>query len=141
MPPAQGGERRPESYERIADDGSSIGSSSGLRIAGWVTLAVGVAGLATGLGLGLVARSKGNDVGAQSRIPGKNFGDLADVESQAKTLEKGAYVAYGVGGAAAIAGIVMLAVDARRRSLVERQVSVRPLLAPRLGGVAAVVRF
>lgn len=84
-----------------------------LRVWGWVGVGAGAALLATAVGLHVGAAFRAEDAGAipsgqpQLAIDRAHAAIRDDVEG----LQTGAWVLYGVGGAAAIAGVVLLAVE------------------------------
>ncbi len=88
----------------------------GLRIAGIVTAAVGVAAIGTGVALALKANSLSTSTYSQSR------------EDERSTLKTWGLISYGVGGAAVATGVVLYIVGWTRQS--SSNVALLPVVAP-----------
>jgi tetratricopeptide (TPR) repeat protein len=112
-------------------------SGRGKRIAGVVLLSVGAAALVTAGITGLLAKRKGDELSDLSRQMGAFD---PDVESSGKRLDKVAIISAIAGGAAAVAGAVLLAIG-WRSGVDERQAMVSPMFGPETLGAAAIVRF
>lgn len=104
---------------------------TGLRVAGWISVAIGVAGL--GAGTYFVVDSQGNRDAASALCtlpnnlcPPAQRSTIEAHDSAAKTSAILAWVGYGVGGAAVVVGSVMLLLS-RGRS--------EPAAAPKTGAV------
>jgi tetratricopeptide (TPR) repeat protein len=106
----------------------------GLRVAGISVGAVGVAGVVSGIFLGLHA----NSLYEEATKAGSVY-DHAK-EDSSKTFRTLEYVALGVGGAAVVAGTVLYVLGSTARSS-EAPVALTPFLAPGAGGAALTGRF
>ncbi len=121
------------------DDGAGPAGGSGLFVAGVVTGAVGLVGLAVGGALGGLAKSRWNDA-----LSGCQGGDttkcspaaIADGH-KASTLAAGSTAGFVAGGVALAGGVIMLVVGAPRKPPASGW-RVLPAVGP--GGVAGVVR-
>lgn len=119
-----------------------------LRIAGYALLGVGGAGLAAGGVLAGLALQRANRLEQQH-----TFEERSDTADQGRTMALTADILFGVGGALAAAGLVMVIVSLPRkaksaksaRAKSERAQEGRPQLSPwatrRGAGLAATVRF
>jgi hypothetical protein len=111
---------------------------AGLRIAGIVTFAVGVAGVATGVALNLKANSLASDLdGSASTNNSSTTLYTRSKESSRSTYETLSWVGYGVGGACLAAGAVLYYLG-HRRAGDETSVALVPAAGP--GQVGAVVQ-
>ncbi len=89
------------------------GESSSLAVWGWTTLGIGAAVLATGGVFTVLTQSKVDEVNNyDKRAPGSSPGDLQDLKDQADSNYQTSLVAYGIGGAIAATGLVLIIVDA-----------------------------
>ena len=106
----------------------------GLRIAGIVSGAVGVACIATGVGFGLQARSLSNKVaGATTFKPADDSAGLRD--------EKMQWVFLGVGAGATVAGAALYYFGVRAARATPSGLSLGPLVGPGIAGVSAMGVF
>ncbi len=107
------------------------------KIAGLAVAAVGIAAVAAGIALEVLAKQSSDDLTAVDRAggvydPGKQSGG--------HTEDLAGAVLLGVGGAAAVAGVIV-AVLGFRESRAERKVALTPLLSPQLAGAVLRVTF
>jgi len=84
----------------VAPDSTAVRSGSGLRIAGISALAVGVAGIATGLVFNLKANNLASDIESERPYQRSREGTRASYETWSQ-------VGYGVGGACLVGGAVL----------------------------------
>ena len=106
----------------------------GLRIAGIVSGAVGVASIATGVAFGLKARSLSNQVaGATTFNPSDDSAGLRDAKLQ--------WVFYGVGAVVGAVGGVLYYLGVRAARTTPSGVSLGPVLGPGTAGVSAMGVF
>jgi hypothetical protein len=111
---------------------------AGLRIAGIVTFAVGVAGVATALGLNLKANSLASDLnGSASTMNSSSTLYTRSKESSRSTYETLSWVGYGVGGACLAAGAILYYLG-HSRAAGHASVALLPAAGP--GQVGAVVQ-
>lgn len=103
-------------------------------------MGVGVAGLAAGIGLGVAAGSKADEVEQAAKDEGQSWRDIKQDVDAGEQLEIGAIVGYSVGGAALATGAVLLIMDLTSGTPTERRAHVAPALVPGgamvTGGVA-----
>jgi len=85
---------------KSAPPASDGGQGKGLRVAGIVCAAVGLAAVGTGVGLALKTQSMSSDAD-------KNGGTTQAQENLRKSLETWGWVSYGVGAAAIATGAVL----------------------------------
>ena len=107
-------------------DGSQ---GKGLRVAGIVCAAVGLAAVGTGVGLALKTQSMSSDAD-------KNGGTTQAQENLRKSLETWGWVSYGVGAAAIATGVVLYIVGWPNDK--STNVALLPALAP--DGASMVLR-
>jgi hypothetical protein len=106
-------------------------AGSGLRVAGLVLGAAGVAGLATGLVLNLKANGMSSDLENQYD-PG--------VDSSRKSYKTGAWIGYGAGAACLAGGVVLYAIGwSRGRD--GSAVALVPTVAPGMAGTVLMGAF
>ena len=106
----------------------------GLRIAGVVCGAVGVASIATGVAFGLKARSLSNQVASATTFnPSDDSAGLRDAKLQ--------WVFYGVGVVVGAVGGVLYYLGVRAARTTPSGVSVAPVLGPGTAGVSAMGVF
>ncbi|MBL8942868.1 MAG: hypothetical protein JNK45_06970, partial [Myxococcales bacterium] len=130
---------------RPDDDSGERRHPHAMDAAGGTLLALGGVGLITGLGLGLASRRsdrRAEDAcadGAEGALcPKSAEGDL----DKAKSFALGADVAFGVGGALAVAGVTMLVVSAVRAKRGRAGNSaLAPAASPHGAGLAWIGRF
>jgi hypothetical protein len=110
------------------------------KIVGIALLGVGVAALAVGGAMSAMAVGAGNDVQAEANA-GQPFDPSK--ESTGKTDQIIAGVMYGVGGAAAVVGGVMLYLGVREdnKAASSHAMMVVPVLSPTHAGAAFQIRF
>lgn len=113
----------------------TVSRGGGVRIAGFVIAGLGVAALGTFAALGIMAGQQYDDLVA--RCHGRCTGnDVADLDSAAQT-QLLANVSLGVGTAAVLAGVVMIAVGGPRRVTVSptaaTTASIDPFIDPSRG--------
>jgi tetratricopeptide (TPR) repeat protein len=112
---------------------------SKLRVAGYVLLGTGAATLAVGGVLAGLALQRANTLEGQHTYEERN--DTAD---QGRGMALSADILFGVGGAVAAAGLVMVLVSLPRKKAADAA-AMRPSLAPwatrRSAGLAATLRF
>src|SRR5262249_44784281 len=121
-----------------APDTGSDGS--GQRIAGIVTGAVGLAGLVVGGALGGLAKSRWNTAlsGCQGGDTTKGSPTAIQDGSAASTLAAGSTAGIVIGGAAVVAGVVVLVTAPSRKTPASARWEIAPAVGP--GGAAAFVR-
>ena len=112
---------RPEVSATLAPPTSDGSQGKGLRVAGIVCAAVGLAAVGTGIGLAL----KTQDMSSEAQ---KSGGGTKAQEDQRKTLETWGWVSYGVGAAAIATGAVLYIVG--WPSDKSTNVALLPALAP-----------
>lgn len=113
---------------------------SGLRVAGWTTLAVAGASVVTAVVLGgLALQAKKSVDGAAQDTPWEP--GLARDYANLGHYRTGAWVATGIGAALGITGAVLLGVDALRRERRKRRVWLRPEVGPGEVSLRFGVRF
>lgn len=109
--------------------------------ASWTLLGVGLVGLATGVGLGVASFSAGNRADCENARGAMLCTESgADDARSSRNLGLGADVAFGIGGAASVAVIAILAVRARKRNR-RRDVAWSPSVGPDFGGAVLRGRF
>ncbi|MEK6609245.1 MAG: tetratricopeptide repeat protein, partial [Myxococcota bacterium] len=105
--PAPAAEPAPAPAPEAATASSSEGGG-GQRVAGWISLGVGVVALGAGVAFGLIAKAKAQEV-EEAAAAGEEFDSgLADTESAGQQAEKFAIVGLAVGGVGIIVGTVLL---------------------------------
>jgi len=115
-------------------------SGKGLRIAGWVTAGIGAGALIGSAVTGGIAMSKNKDI--EAACPGgvcpsgDGWGDEIDSRD---TLGITTTILMGVGGAALVAGTIMIVVGYKKGS--PERVSLSPMLAPEYAGAVLNWRF
>ena len=123
-------------------------AGSDLRTPGWITAGVGLAAVAGGIGMFVWADGAANDLDALNQDPGR-LGELggypayeteySEAESNYNAGRIGGWVLTGVGAAAVVAGVVMIALPAQKGEPETSSISVLPL---RGGGLLnGTVRF
>jgi len=126
-----------------AAPGDRADGPSALATAGWITLGLGAACAIAGAITGGVALSDNKELDQECNdADGCPAADYADQLDKRDALATASTVMIGVGAAAVAAGIVMLIVD-HKRSAEEPAagVSLAPMAAPGLGGLAVKGRF
>ena len=119
----------PDVSTKSAPPAADSGQGKGLRVAGIVCAAVGLAAVGTGVGLALKTQSMSSDAD-------KNGGTTQAQEDLRKSLETWGWVSYGVGAAAIATGAVLYIVGwPSDRST---NVALLPALAP--DGVSMVLK-
>ena len=108
----------------------SASSGRGLRIAGIVVSSVGLVGIGAGIAFGVHSANLYSQANSGTYDQSK-----LDSSDTFRTLE---WVAMGVGGAALATGVVLYIVGATKPS---RSLSMVPLLAPGMGGMALAGGF
>jgi hypothetical protein len=131
--------------QKDKNTGSKAAPGPALLVPGVVLGAVGVAGLISGGVLLGLASAKSSDIealcGPQVAPPACPAGD-ADaanlMASDGQSFATGSYIAFGVGGALAAAGLVLIVVDATSASTDERRLPPKgqAKLVPTLGGLS-----
>jgi tetratricopeptide (TPR) repeat protein len=120
---------KPEVSTKAAPPPSNGSQGKGLRVAGIVCAAVGLAALGTGVGLALKTQDMSSDAE-------KNGGGTQAQEDRRKTLETWGWLSYGVGAAAIATGAVLYIVGwPSDRST---NVALLPALAP--GGASMILQ-
>ena len=108
-----------------------------LRIAGFVTLGVGVAALGAGAGLGVVARNRDESIADEPDIGSKR--EMAD---RARSAGITADVLYGVGGAAVVTGVVLVVLGYTKKGKGKADTAMVTLILGRdQAGAAFTYRF
>jgi tetratricopeptide (TPR) repeat protein len=107
-----------------------------MKIAGLTVAAVGVAALAAGIALEVLAKRTSDELTALDRSGGVY--DPAKHDA-GKTDDLAGGVLLGVGGAAAVAGVVVAVIGFRRAK--PAPVALRPVLSPTTAGAVMLVRF
>lgn len=161
-----------EAYKRAPKKrASSGGGMSPMMIAGIATLSVGVAGLAVGGGMLGLAKKNSDEVEFYSTPQGQADGpvffsndprctdgctQLSDLEAQGKAANAAGIALSAIGGLAAVAGAVLIAVDQtvmkgggterpkkkrRPRPVDEDAWNITPVLSPQVAGVSAGFTF
>jgi tetratricopeptide (TPR) repeat protein len=112
----------PDVSAKSAPPSSNGSQGKGLRVAGIVCAAVGLAAVGTGVGLALKTQDMSSDAD-------KNGGTTQAQEDLRKSLETWGWVSYGVGAAAIATGVVLYVVGwpTSKRST---NVALLPALAP-----------
>jgi tetratricopeptide (TPR) repeat protein len=108
-------------------DAASANPGRGLRIAGIVVGCVGLAGIGTGIIFGVHSNTLYNDAHQGTYDKSK--------DDSSKTFQTLEWVSLGVGGAAVATGIVLYIIGATATDP-DRTVSLVPLLAPGMRGIA-----
>ncbi|NUP09217.1 MAG: hypothetical protein HOW73_24465 [Polyangiaceae bacterium] len=108
-----------EPTEKPVQPAPTPAASHRLATAGWITGLVGAGGLTTGAVLVALAADRAgairDECGADAEPPNCPLGDANvanDLASEGEALANGGYAALGIGGAAVIAGVGMLIIDA-----------------------------
>jgi len=118
---------------------------SAVTTAGWITFGLGAACAITGAITGAVALSHNKELDQECNdADGCPEADYADQLDKRDALATASTVMLGVGIAATAAGVVMLIVGHKRSAeepAAETSVSIAPLAAPGLGGLAVKGRF
>lgn len=111
---------------------------SKLGIAGYVLLGTGAAGLGTAGLLAGLALSRANTLEDQHTFEERN-----ETIGGGQDLALGADIMFGVGGALAVTGLVLVIVSVKRKptEAVARRARLAPWASRRGGGVAATLRF
>lgn len=110
----------------------------GLVIGGAVLASVGAAlALGGGLGLGLAAKKRSDDLDAVQTGGNPDdltFGDASDLEDEGKRLELGQIITVAIGGAIIIGGVAMLAIGVARGK--KAKAGRKAMLTPSFGRTA-----
>ena len=93
----------------------------GMRVAGIVTMGVGVAAIGAATFFGLRARSLANELEDATRAGQPWSQDLADKESRGKTMNTLSLVGFGVGAAAVVTGGILYYLGARKDARAARE--------------------
>jgi len=108
-------------------------STSKMALAGWSTLGAGAAALVVGGILGGLAMQRSGEY-EDAYAQHMDYTEAQEILSQAEGMETGMFVCLGVGGAAAIAGAVLLILDSRQETPAASGDSAR--IRPTLTGLA-----
>jgi tetratricopeptide (TPR) repeat protein len=137
-PPAPVEAKAEAPVDQPAPGGAST-PGAGMRVGGIVTMGVGAASLAAGIVFGLRAKSLASDLEDATRAGMPWSQDLADKESQGKTMNTLAIIGYGVGAAAIVTGGVLFYLGTRKdaRAAAERA-EIIPTVGP--GGAQVTLR-
>jgi tetratricopeptide (TPR) repeat protein len=112
-----------------------------LRLPGWILVGVGGALVVTGAVLGWRASEQASDLEAASRQqPKAYFDDHESTQSAGRSLQTGAILGLAIGGAAAVAGTVLLILDGRRKGG-ERAAWLAPAVTAQGACLAGGLRF
>jgi len=109
----------------VMDDREGPAPLGGLGKAGIATMVVGVAGLGAGIALAVVGERERESVDSSREVEATNFAPPG-------------YALIGVGAAALVTGVVLLAVDRRRA---KRNAALVPIAGPRFVGWSFTGRF
>jgi tetratricopeptide (TPR) repeat protein len=109
---------------------------SKLRIAGYALLGTGGAVLIGGGVLGGLALGRANALEGQH-----TFEERDDTATRGRGMALGADIMFGVGGALAAAGLVMVLVSLKRKPSETARAAISPWAGPRGTGMTATVRF
>ncbi len=107
-----------------------------LRIAGYAVLGTGGVLLATAGVLAGLAKARANELVDQHTLERRN-----DTIESGRAMALSADVLFGVGGAATVAGLVMVLVTVRRKPEASARASVSPWVTRHGSGLAATLRF
>lgn len=107
-----------------------------LRVAGYVVLGTGAAALATAGVLGGLALGRSNTLADQHTLELRN-----DTAENGRVMALTADILFGVGGAAAAAGLVMVLVTLKKKPEAAARVGLSPWATRRSTGLAATLRF
>ncbi len=111
----------------------------GMRVAGIVTMGVGAAALAGGVVFGLRAKSLASDLEDATHAGMPWSQDLADKESQGKTMNTLAIVGYCAGAAAIVTGGILYYLGATKASrAADERTAIVPAVGP--GGAQVTLR-
>jgi hypothetical protein len=117
------------------------GSGSGLRVAGWIGVGIGVVGAAVGTVFVMQNHSDLNDANAlcgANGCPLSKKGQIDGDDSSASSASTLAWVSYGVGVAGVGAGVVMLVVSGGKSAPATQAAGLRgarPWVGPGSAGV------
>jgi tetratricopeptide (TPR) repeat protein len=109
---------------------------SKLRIAGYALLGVGGGVLIGGGVLGGLALGRANALEGQH-----TFEERDDTATRGRSMALGADIMFGVGGAVAAAGLVMVLVSLKKKPSEGARAGLSPWAGPRGTGLTATVRF
>jgi tetratricopeptide (TPR) repeat protein len=139
--------RQQQELERLRTSGGAENAKPKQRpMPRWVfpvgigVAALGVAGLATGLAMSLLARSASNTVQTAAATHAVFDDSLHATEARGKSYDTASIACYVVGGVLAAGGGVLAGVARSRRARAETA-TIAPALAPGFVGLAAGVRF
>lgn len=104
--------------------------------AGFALVGVGAAALIGGAVTGVLAQGDNNSASEAASIE-----DRRDLLSTSQTKALTADVLYGVGGALAVTGVVLVVVGMTKKSKAEGKVAVTPTFGPRGAGIDLRMRF
>ncbi|HKA91616.1 MAG TPA: hypothetical protein VKE22_28330 [Haliangiales bacterium] len=113
----------------------------GMRVAGIVSMGAGAAALAGGVVFGLRAKSLASDLEDATRAGMPWSQDLADKESQGKTMNALAIVGYSVGAAAIVTGGILYYLGAQKDARAEERTAIVPAIGPDGARVTLRVSF
>ncbi len=123
------------------------GAGKALIITGAVLTGVGgVLALGGGLGFGLVARSRSDEVDeiqTGGNPNNRSFGEAQDLEDEGRRAETLQIVTAAVGAAVAVTGVALLVVGLRRKKAAAQgpTASIVPTFSPRAAGLSLQGRF
>ena len=109
---------------------------SKLRIAGYALLGVGGAALVGGGVLGGLALGRANALEGQH-----TYEERDETASSGRTMALTADIMFGVGGAIAAAGLVMVLVSLQKKPKASARAALAPWASPRGTGLSATLRF
>jgi len=115
--------------------------SNTMRLAGYVLVGVGAAGLVAGGVLGGMAMSKQGEVEDAYRDKKLTYPEMQDELDKGDGLELGAIVGLAVGGAALAAGATLVIIDMLGGDKAQQAAWLAPALSPQGAGVTAGWRF
>ncbi len=114
-------------------------SSRAMTIAGWSLVGLGGAALAAGAVLGGLTMAKESELEQAYADGDMTMAEIQDGEAVGKGMQTGAIIGLAVGGAAAVAGAVLLILDAKGEANTSAWLA--PVLGRESGGVAAGFAF
>ena len=113
------------------ESGEEPRSGKGMRVAGIVTMGVGVAAIGAATFFGLRARSLASELEDATRAGQPWSQDLADKESRGKTMNTLSLVGFGVGAAAVVTGGILYYLGARKDArAAEERTAFLPAIGP-----------
>jgi tetratricopeptide (TPR) repeat protein len=108
------------------------------KIAGIVLLGIGAGALIGGIVTAVLSGQASDSINAAART-GQAFDPAKESAGKTDTIVSG--VMFGVGGAAVVAGAVVLGLAIRDGRAREHKVSIAPILSPTVAGMTACVHF